>query len=383
MLGTLSDFGLGFALSYFAGKAPERANVIVSQALVTTLLLRGVALAGGLAFLPSVQAFASVRPAAVWIGLSALLTGSLGGIVNAFFLGTGRVRVVNSLNLLSPWLWALAVIACWAGGARDAEPYVLAYALTQAIGFAVSLWAGMTFGRLRWHWSRDGWGQMLVYGAKTQVASLAAQTNLRLDQALMAILVAPADLGFYVVAVATSSIVSPIYSGLNVVLAPAVIGAPEPRSGALRAMRTLALGVVLGGGAALALSILAPWLLPALFGSRFQGAIGMARILLLASVLQGANLLLSTALRGMNRPGAPAVAEGAGAVLTIGLLVALLPVLGGTGAAIASLVSYTVVAVIEASMVWRAGTLRLADVTTELKGIITTLQPRWRRAPHE
>jgi O-antigen/teichoic acid export membrane protein len=199
----------------------------------------------------------------------------------------------------------------------------------------------------------------------------------------MSVLVTSADFGFYVVAVAMSSIVGPIYSGLNVVLTPAVIGAQGDQSGALQAARTVVLGAVLGGSAAIGISVVAPWLLPALFDVGFQGAVGMARILLAASIFQGANLVLGTALRGMNRPGAPTIAEGVGALLTVVLLLALplLPRLGGIGATLASLVSYVVVSAIEALMVATAGSLSLANVTLDWKRIGKALLQNKNRNP--
>ncbi len=362
VLGMLADLGIGFAVSYHAGKDPQRVDVLFSQGLVTTLAARTAAVVLGAFILRDVPAVVAVGAPIAWVGLSAVIVGGPSGLVTSLLLGLGRVRLVNLLGVVTSWSYALVVAALSAAGERRVGAYVAAFALTQATSCAATVWAGRRRGNIRWSWSRRGWSEVLAYGLKTQVASLAAQTNLRLDQALMSLLVAPGQLGLYVTAVALASVMGPLYAGLNVALTPRVLHAPSPREASLRGIRTVAAAVTAGGLAAGALAAAAPWIISLLFGARFEAAAPMARVLLLGSLFQGANLLLGTTLRGLNRPGAPARAEGAGAAVTVVLLVLLLPRMGGMGAAIASVVSYATVAFLELAMAWRAGSLRARDL---------------------
>ncbi len=365
-----SELGLGFGVSYFAGKEPERGDEVFTQGLAIACALRALAFAVGAVVLPHIRAFESLDAPVVWLGLSPLLFGSVTGMVTAFFLGTGRIRVVNALGLAGAWVYAAGVLAIWLAGVRSVPAFVALFAGAQVATTVVAAWAGWRIGGLRPRWSRRGLRQLVWYGAKTQTASLAAQTNLRLDQVLMSVLVAPADLGLYAVAVAVSSMTGPLYSGLNTVLAPQVIRAGDARTGALRGGRILILAVVAGTVGAFALGVVAPWLLPALFGKRFISAVPLARVLLGATVFQGTNLLLGTLLRGLGRPGAPAIAEGIGAGVTVGLLALLLPRFGAMGAAVASLVAYGVVAVAEGAMSLVAAKVGVAELAADASRIM-------------
>lgn len=369
VLGVASDLGIGFAVAYYVGREPDRANVVFSQGIVTALLSRVAAVIVGLAALPHISGLNGIGIAPLSIALSVVIVGGPTGVLTSVLLGSGRVRGVNTVTLVTSWAYALGVALLWAEGERRVAAYIVAFALAQTAACAAALWLGRRWAMIRWKWSSVGWGSALSYGLKTQLASLAAQTNLRVDQLFMSILVPSAELGLYVAAVALSSITGPLYAGVNVALTPRVIRAADEREGALTGLRAVALAVLLGTAAAGVLAGAASWLIWRLFGSRFTDAAWIARILLLASVFQGSNLLLGSTLRGLNRPGAPARAEGIGAVLTIGLLVALLPKHGAMGAAVASLVSYATVAVAEFVMVVRTGGMSAARVASELLGV--------------
>lgn len=369
VMAMVSDFGIGFAISYYAGREPHRTNTLYTQGLVASLVLRGISVAGGAVVLRFVPAIAALDAVTTWIALSTVVTGGLTNVILSLLLGTGRLKAFNLVGLGSSWVYACGVLGLWAIGERRVGAYVLLFAVNQAIVLGAAYRVGRRSGNYAWKWSTDGLGKVLAYGIRSQLASLAAQTNLRLDQVLMSVLVPPGDLGYYVVAVAMSSMTGPIYAGLNVVLTPRVIGAENSRVGALWGIRMSIIAAVIGGSGSLALALVSRWLLPLLFGHRFDGSISMAHVLLAAATFQGMNLILGTTLRGLNRPGAQARAEGIGAVTTIVLLLVLLPRYGGLGAAFASLATYAAVSAVELAMVLHAGNARYSDVLADLRAL--------------
>jgi O-antigen/teichoic acid export membrane protein len=375
----LSDLGIGHALSYYAGREPSRVDTLYSQGLGASILLRGVIWIVGGVVLQFIPVVAELGAPLIWVALSAVMAGGLSGVVVSLFLGTGRVRAINFLSLGGAWGYTAGIVVLWAAGERHVAAYVHMYAAILAAVCVATLWVGRRIGHFRWSWSNSGLHKLLGYGLKSQLALLASQANIRLDQVLMSILVPPEQLGYYVVAVSLSSMTSPLYSGINVVLTPKVIGSTSPRAGALWGLRMTLLALTLGGLGAIALAAASQWLLPLLFGPRFDGSLGMARVLLGAAVFQGMNLLLGTTLRGLGRPTAQGKAEAAGAVTTAALLLLLLPTLGGMGAAIASLLSYAIVSVIESIMVFQAGGLVRADLEADLREISEAIRVWHRR----
>ena len=188
-----------------------------------------------------------------------------------------------------------------------------------------------------------------------------AQANLRLDQLLMTTLVSSEQLGLYVVAVAVSGVFSPLYTALAVVVLPRVTRADSLVAGGRQAVRHVQLGIIIGFPLTVVGVMVMPWLLPLLFGRDYGRAIVPAQVLLVAAIFQGTNIVLGNSLLGLGHPGKTAVAEGAGLVVTIGLLLALLPSLGGLGAAIASLSAYALVMLMQTAFVRRAAGLAWRD----------------------
>ena len=68
----------------------------------------------------------------------------------------------------------------------------------------------------------------------------------------------------------------------------------------------------------------------------------MTRILLIASIALGTGRVLEAALKGANRPLDAGIAEGAGLAVTAVGLAVFLPILGLKGAAITSLLAYSI-----------------------------------------
>jgi O-antigen/teichoic acid export membrane protein len=177
----------------------------------------------------------------------------------------------------------------------------------------------------------------LRFGVKSWVGNMGYLANQQLDQFLMILLVPARQLGLYAVAVSVAGIGGWLTGGVNTVLLPRVAQGQEHLV-AQAARVTLAIV----GIANFAFAMTIPLLVPALFGSRFAGAVPMVWILLIAAVPNQGGHVLSAALTGAGRPGVPASAEIVGLLVTLPTLLALLGPLGGIGAAIASLVAYTV-----------------------------------------
>ena len=84
----------------------------------------------------------------------------------------------------------------------------------------------------------------------------------------------------------------------------------------------------------------APWLIPAVFGPAYRGAVPLLWLLTPGGIFLACGQVCGDLLRGIGRPGLVAVSQGLAAVFTVILLVTLLPVLGVAAAAVASTVAY-------------------------------------------
>src|SRR5437867_2935340 len=205
--------------------------------------------------------------------------------------------------------------------------------------------------------------EMVRYGLKIQVGHGASALNLRLDQLVMSIFLAPQSLGYYVVAATFSGAITPVSNAVETVTLP-LVAAERKQMRQQRVLPILRKNMIVLCSFSVILMILIPWLVPLLFGAQFVASIIPAQILIAGTIFVGMNEVLSAALRGMDRPGVPALAQIISLIATALLLFILLPRYGIIGAAIASVIAYGSTFVI-----------MVAYLTACLKANIRTLFP--------
>ena len=98
-----------------------------------------------------------------------------------------------------------------------------------------------------------------------------------------------------------------------------------PLEAALQARRILPRAGLLVAGAIVPLWLAAGIVIPSFYGSKFDGAIVPARIILLGLALEGVVGVVTAFLYGVGRPGLSSIAMGAGLVATVTLDIILIP----------------------------------------------------------
>lgn len=334
MLGWLAGLGLGSWVTVETARGRALGAVLGTAGLLST----GLAIVGGLAAIPVAIALSggndtvllfmivgiATLPLSIYIQLigsaaigcsrwkmqarSRTIPAVTGSVLTVLLFVTDRLTLSTAaaVFVVSGMLSAAPLIALL----REARPLSFERGLArQAIGFGARAWA----------------------------TSLGALTNARLDQLLMIPLVPTRQLGLYAVAVTYATLPTVVSSALMVVIGPRVALGDHALVG--RSLRiTIALMTVAGGG----LALLAPIVLPLAFGSEFAGAVPMALILIAAGVPLAGTVVLTSAMTSLGRPGTPAVGQIMGGVLTLVGLLVLLPVLQAVGAALVSLIAYSV-----------------------------------------
>jgi O-antigen/teichoic acid export membrane protein len=188
--------------------------------------------------------------------------------------------------------------------------------------------------------------------------SLATMTNRRLDQALMVPLVGDRQLGFYVVAVALAEAPSVFTTAVRSVLTAESVAADD--------MGMLARGsratVLLVGSAVAGGLVLTPQVIRLLFGAAFEPSVGMARVLLVATLVGAASIGATSGLLAVGRPGIRSLAQTVSALTTVAGLLVLVPPLGAMGAAWTTLLATSIGFVIKQRAFSQATGLRPADL---------------------
>lgn len=347
------DMGLSQALAFEAGKRPDLLNRLWGTALLAGSVVGAVIAAAAVVLLPHVLHLRNIA----WPDLTLVMAAVPLTIVTthqaSLLLGQGRIKENAIVRFMGAGSYTVGLGSLAAIGSQSARSYLIAFAVSQSISAAGS-WLILA-SRVE-HPPKLDRGlipSLLSFGMRSQLGTVSAQATLRMDQLLMSLILPARDLGLYVVAVSVSSATGPLFGALATATLPRVISAPDEGTAAWISAQHVKLGMLLAVPTVSLGVVFAPWLVPAIFGRQFAGAIVSSQVLLVASMPQGLNAILGATLRGIGRPGLSAAAEASGLAATVILLVLLLPRLGIDGAALTSLMAYLTVFLTEAFLLWK------------------------------
>ena len=173
-------------------------------------------------------------------------------------------------------------------------------------------------------YARPRWSAMkelLRYGAPTVASTFPQIVNFRLDQLVITAFLSAEQLGLYVVSVAWAAALQPLLTGFGMALFPRLAAEQHVEARVALAAQTVRLSFTLSVISSIAMGVLAPWVMPWVFGARFTPSVPFALMLLGSSLFANVNQVIEQCLRGFGFPGYVLVAEGSGfGLLLVGLL---------------------------------------------------------------
>jgi len=337
LVGTL---GLPVATTYYIASDPRREGSVrhairlpvVGQVIVLTVL----------------QAFilwllVSGDPKRVhWAAIATLplLAGALADVYGkAILQGQGRYTAFNILRNGAVGFYLVGVVALLAAGETGVVQFAIAWV-------AASMLAGVLTASVALRHrprpvsseARVSRGELLRFGLRGYLVSLSPIATFRLDQAVIGLFLAPRALGLYVAALSLTNLPDIIARGIGMIALPQVARSEDAhREQDMR--RYLVFSIVLTGAVVLVLEILAGWLVPFFFGSEFEDAVVITRILLLGTFFWGVRRVLTDMTSGSGRPGLGSLAELISWLAVIPALAVLMPLWGVEGVAAAMAIS--------------------------------------------
>ncbi len=185
--------------------------------------------------------------------------------------------------------------------------------------------------------------RIATYAVPITATSTADIADKRVDTILVGFFLNPVAVGFYVVAKqAVEVLVAPAKS-LGFTLSP-TYGAQQAKGEGGQAATiyegALNHALLLYIPAAAGVVLLAEPAVLLIFGAQYAGAVPVLQILAVYAVLHASMTLTSSGLDYLGKAKARAIAKGATSTLNVGLNILLIPILGVTGAAYATVVTY-------------------------------------------
>lgn len=339
IVGAVSSLGLHASLIYNMRTDPENEARYFGNALLLCLCSSLAACVAGWVVTP--WFLSRYDAGTVWLArvllfcVPLVITGSMfTGVLEAHgrFAGASRVLYLQSLGTL-----ALLVLLA-AGGWMT--PHVTAWAyVAPSIPTFLYLWSRARQVLrprpvLRGPYTR----RLLDFGLRFYGVDILGGLSVYLDQAVIVVLLDPASVGVYAVALSLSRVLMVAQGAVATVLFPSITGRDKIDVVEIVA-RVTRLTAVVNIVLALGAAAMGPALLLVLYGSRFQAALVPFLILLAEAVATSGARTLAQAFTSNGRPGAVTAVELAGVVASVGAMLLLVPSYGINGAASAMLLA--------------------------------------------
>lgn len=175
--------------------------------------------------------------------------------------------------------------------------------------------------------------RVFAFGTRAWLGSVAGILLMRVDQLLVLPLAGSGQLGLYSVAVNVSEVPLIINSATREVMFSSDAAERDNARAAIAARTTFIACAVFS------LLVFSPieWWLPLLFGEEFRAAIPMALVAVVAVLVGVPGSIAGASVSARGRPGLRSLSILAACLANVALIFVLVPTLGGTGAAIATL----------------------------------------------
>jgi O-antigen/teichoic acid export membrane protein len=337
-----SLFGVQESNANLAAREPSTRPSLATNSLIFAAIF---GIGGGGVVYALMQLFpalsADSSPPLVWAALASIPLLTVQQYLLALLRADYRFTFANVASVLVPGA-TLTVNAVFAAlGIITAASAVGAAVSAQVLGsVALGVYTSRRlagFGRPSAPLAR----RSFTFGTKAHLGGIMATGNLRLDHWFVGAIAGQRELGLYNAAVAWSEALFLLPQTLGLVFRPDLVRASEPAA-RRQAAAIFRVGVLLTVPLALAIFLAAPFLCVTVLGAAFEGSIADLRLLIPGAFGIVAVKVLGSALLARGRPLREAAATAVAFAATILLDVLLIPRFGGSGAAIASTVSYCV-----------------------------------------
>jgi O-antigen/teichoic acid export membrane protein len=377
-LGNFAKLGIPQASVYFMRRRGASPSDVASNALWTALIMGGgLAIACWFARDWFLAKFLKDAPPSVLVPVLLLVPCAL---LQTYFLGIAQAHqrfreyniqqiVPNVLGLIGMSL-ALIVLKMGLIGA------VLTHC---AITIFMTIWLGVRIHRiapLKFRLDTRLAREMLGFGGKSYVQTLAATQHQRIDQYMVGYFMTPDQVGLYAVAVNMTSLLTRVWESTGTVLFPR-LAASDDRAAHAATARVARHTVFLALAGAVALMIVGPIAVPLLFGPKFTGAVAPMLWLLPGLVMMALYQILTRNFTSRGKQEINIFAAVLALTLNVSLNIYCIPRWGIVGAAIVNGLSYSSAALVLLIAFVRESGHSVGDATVmtpaEVKGVVRRL----------
>ncbi|HEY2595122.1 MAG TPA: oligosaccharide flippase family protein [Chloroflexota bacterium] len=381
ILSLLIQLGIGPANVYYYSKGLIALDELIGHSMSLAFLL-------GIACLAVVLAYIKLFAGATFLGIGSeyVVVACIGlpfVLLTIFIMGLlqGAQRFVQ-FNVLLLFQYVLPAVTLIAGVLlfhRTTLTAVWAWTVSTALTAGIAVYCVAPLPRFVFRLRPATLRSLLRFGLISYLGTVTSFVNYRFDVLIVNAFAGARQVGLYSVGTGLAEIVWYISNAASIVLAPRVASSEREQAdritesvGRVVAFLTLV--------AAIALALLAPFIVVGFFGSAFSDSRWAVWLLLPGIVTFAVGRILSMYLLGRNKLKVDLAAASTGMVVTLALDLFLIPRLGFRGAAIASSIAYTAAMAVDLFWVLRHSSITAAALLIPRRSDATVIWARIRSA---
>jgi O-antigen/teichoic acid export membrane protein len=369
---SLALLGFEQANAVYAGLEPRGRRALVWQSVATAGVVGGTIAASTAVFLAlGAPGFPTLLRGSLWLYLLPVAGLPIALLIEywqAIIRGMNHIFLLNAEEVaakIASLILVLMFVVWWRLGVAGA---VWANFIT-TVGTLLALLGLLIYVRAWGNPSFDLklWRRITRFALPAHGGTVAAYLNYRVDEIIVAVLLPPAQLGFYVIATGLAERIWLLPGSVATALLPHLSNTPDrDRAFSAAIARHLMIWV---GAACLLLWVSASFAVKLLYSSEFSPVVPALRWLLPGIFTLSIGKVLVAELLAQEKPSYTIWASGAAGLVNIAANLVLVPRLGITGASLASSISYTLLSFIltwsylrETGLSWAVLVPRLSDL---------------------
>lgn len=338
----LLGLGLGNAAIYYLNRGEMTLRDVLGALHVVTLAALAVAAAFAAVAAPIVSDGVFGEGVTPWLFVAAVPALIYASVLRLVLQALNRFADMGIATLTQPLVMLTLVATAYAAGDPSASLIVGFWVASHLASAAFSL---LRLGLRNVEPARlvgSAWGharRLAGFGVQGEAGNVLQLLNYRFDQYVIRGFVGLAGVGIYAVGVSMTEAVWLIANAVAIVLLPRLTAAEDDE---VRWMTPLACRntMLVAGAGAIALGVVAPWLLPAFFGGEFERSVQALWWLLPGTVALTGSKVLTSYIFSQGRPLFNTLITASSLVVTLAALFVLVPLFGVNGAAAASSLAY-------------------------------------------
>lgn len=337
------NLGQGTVNSTYAGLYKEKRTQLFQQSLLIalfTVATSGLILFAFFFWLPIPRGeFDKLDAAMVYLICFYAPMVTFNMIILSLVRGVGHITTAAKIRAIQSIFHValLAFFLLWLR--RGVKTVIIILMAEQVFAILISLWSLRNYISLDWrHFSGRFLQKSLIFGIQFSMANLASFLIFRLDQGILAYMVSKYHIGLYVVAVALAEKLKILPTSISQAFLPRLANELDTRQS--QVSKVFRCTNIISFASMLLVGLMGIPIIYIFCGKNFAGSIPSFLLLLPGIVVIGGSGILSSDLAARNKPKYTLIMGWVILVINVLFNLALIPLIGIAGAALASTLSY-------------------------------------------